>query len=615
LLGRNHPAVGLVENLARTGNYAAAYALALGKAIGARLIRPLQAEVQLIKEELGEVGEALRSGRFTIKHIGDKTEVYAHDARLDHILESLARRVGKDPATASEALGKAIERAAARANLTRGALRDEFLGEVVSRLKPLREFMESANKGVFINLNHPVIQRFIDFVGPEGERVVREVFNTKGLIDKDAANEIINRLKPLINKRVNEEVEAAKYIVAVRHHADEIIKEFAKELGVEKRIGEIEREVKEHGDFVRRITMSTLPMPRERITNPELFGEFREVGGGRVVLREPLNMDIRIDLQLPKEILGDEELSKLTTAWLTNYYADRWHGWFVRSPGDAIYYTSLYKALTPEAEALNTLFASGIDPASLDWGGLLDEKERIEEGMDRVKAQLKETKDEGEKAKLREELNELKEEYENTLRALFHWANALKAFLSTLPSEERERIYKNLPNKLRDFIDTARDPRDVYEAYVKGVALKIEGMKREMSRRSGRRSGEGGEEGGWVSIDEVEELRGLIRGRLPMLDALIEPVRAEFIDALTRRVNEVISELGNDQLVRNMLEQARQDLSDGNLDNAVRRLRNAIENLRRATGENKELARNVGRLDELVRQLEVINALARLARG
>ncbi|MDT7969653.1 MAG: hypothetical protein RQ842_03740, partial [Vulcanisaeta sp.] len=496
LLGKNHPAVGLVENLARTGNYAAAYAIALAKAVGVRHIKPLQAERQLIKEELSEIGRALRNWEgFAIRHINDKTIIHFGDARLAHTLESLARRVGKDPTTASEALGKAIERVTAivRANLTRGALRDEFMGEVVSRLKPLREFMESANKGAIVSLNHPVIQRFIDFIGPESERVVREVFNVKGLIDKDAANEIISRLKPLINKRVNEGVEAARYLVALRHHADEIIKEFARELGIDRRVSEIEREVKGLGEFVRRVTMSTLPMPRERITNPELFGEFREVGRGRVVLREPLNMDIRIDLQLPKEILGDEELSKLTTAWLVNYYADRWHGWFVRSPGDALYYTSLYKALTPEAEVLAILFASGIDPARLDWGGLLDEKERIEEGMDRVNAQLRESKDEGEKAKLREELNELRERHKEVLRALFHWANAFKAFLSTLPSEERERIYENLPNKLRDYIDTARDPRDVYEAYVKGVALKIEGMKREMSRRSGRRSGEGEE--------------------------------------------------------------------------------------------------------------------------
>jgi hypothetical protein len=740
LLGRNHPAVGLVENLARTGNYTAANAIVLGKAVGARLIRPLQAEVQLIKEELGEVGEALRGGRFAIRHINDKTIIHFSDARLTHILESLKSFSGYK-GDVGEALGKLIEgarlftmialvkapsgghvmeglkkanlvgefsrrfeeglepirgfvravqaegritdrnhlaiqnfvnalgprarelidsvfntwgeinenslkailhglkpeivrytnetrinalrKAAQRAggevmaDVTLYTTREELLNEIMYRISALREFMELARRNeAVVSMEHPVIKQFIDFLGPESERVVREVFNAKGLIDKDAANEIINRLKPLVNRRVNEEVEAAKYLVAVRHHADEIIKEFARELGVEKRIGEIEGEIKEHGEFVRRVTMSTLPMPRERITNPEIFGEFRDVGGGRVVLREPLNMDIRIDLQTPKEILNDPGLSQLYTAWLVNYLADRLHGWFVRSPGDAIYYASLYKALTPEAEVLAILFASGIDPARLDWGGLLDERERIEERMDRVRAQLKESKDEGEKAKLREELNELREEYERVLKVLFHWANASKAFLSTLPSEERERIYWALPDKLRDFIDTARDPRDVYEAYVKGVALKIEGMKREMSRRSGRRSGEGGEEeGGWVRIDDVVEMRELIRGRLPMLDRLIEPVRAEVIDALTRRVGELISELGNDQFVRNMLEQARQDLSDGNLDNAVRRLRNAIENLRQVARENEELAHDVGRLDELTKQLETIEALGRLARG
>jgi hypothetical protein len=150
---------------------------------------------------------------------------------------------------------------------------------------------------------------------------------------------------------------------------------------------------------------------------------------------------------------------------------------------------------------------------------------------------------------------------------------------------------------------------------VKGVALKIEGMKREMSRRSGRRSGEGGEEeGGWVRIDDVAELRELIRNRLPMLDRLIEPVRVELIDALTERVNEVISELGNDQLVRATLESALNELGRGNLDNAVRQLRNAIDNLRQVTREREESAMDVRRLDELVRQLEVINALMRLTR-
>jgi len=123
-----------------------------------------------------------------------------------------------------------------------------------------------------------------------------------------------------------------------------------------------------------------------------------------------------------------------------------------------------------------------------------------------------------------------------------------------------------------------------------------------------------GEEGGWVSIDEVEELRGLIRGRLPMLDALIEPVRVELVDALTRKVNEMIGELGNDQPARAGLEAALNELGRGNLDNAVRQLRNAIENLRQVAREGEELAMDVRRLDELTRQLEVINALMRLMR-
>jgi len=629
LLGKNHPAVGLVRQYFETGNETRAYALALAKAIGRRLIKPLQTEVQLIKEELDEIERALRNWEgFAIKHIGDKTEVHIHDARQTHALESLARRVGKDPATASEALGKAIDRVTAivRANLTRGALRDEFLGEVANRLRPIKEFMEATKDAVIIDRNHSVIRQLIEFLGPEdrqyAERVIKEVFEKRGWIDKEGAREILDMLRPIIRRKAEREVEAARYLVALRHHADEVVREFARELGIDKVISEIEGEVKELGEFVRRVTMSTLPMPRERITNPELFGEFREVGGGRVVLREPLNMDVRIDLQLPKEILGDEELSKLTTAWLTNYYADRLHGWFIRSPADAIYYTSLYKALTPEAEALNTLYAVGIDPARLDWGGLLDEKERIEDRMKSVeerirdvKSKLKEAKDEGEKAKLKEELDrlkkelkELRERHEGVLKTLFHWANAFNAFLSTLPGEVRERIYEALPNKLRDFIDTARDPRDVYEAYVKGIALKIEGMKRKMGR-----SGESEEEG-WVRIDDVAEMRELIRNRLSMLDVLIEPVRAELIDAIARRVGELISELGNDQLVRATLESALNELGRGNLDNAVRQLRNAIENLRQVAREGEELAMDVRRLDELTRQLEVINALARLTR-
>jgi len=248
LLGRGHQVVSLVRQYFETGNYAAAYAIVLGKAIGRRLM-DVKGRVLLTREDLGEIERALRNWEgFVIKHIGDKTIVHPASPRLAHILESL-KSFGGYGGDVGEALGKAIALtiATVRANIVRGALRDEFLGEVSSRLKPIREFMEAANKGVFISLNHPIIQRFIDFLGPESERVIREVFNAKGMIDRDAVNEIIGRLKPLINRRVNEEVEAARYIVALRHHADEVVKEFARELGIDRRVSEIEREVKELG--------------------------------------------------------------------------------------------------------------------------------------------------------------------------------------------------------------------------------------------------------------------------------------------------------------------------------------------------------------------------------
>jgi hypothetical protein len=115
-----------------------------------------------------------------------------------------------------------------------------------------------------------------------------------------------------------------------------------------------------------------------------------------------------------------------------------------------------------------------------------------------------------------------------------------------------------------------------------------------------------------VRIDDVAEMRELIRNRLPMLDRLIEPVRVELIDALTRRVNEMIGELGNDQPARAMLEQALNELRGGDLDNAVRQLRNAIENLRQVAREREDLVMDVGELDRLTRQLETIRALAKL---
>jgi len=253
---------------------------------------------------------------------------------------------------------------------------------------------------------------------------------------------------------------------------------------------------------------------------------------------------------------------------------------------------------------LSALHSLGIDPSRLDWGGLLDNLERLDEEISRVRAQIKETRDETVKTKLKEELKKLEDEHKKVLNALFAWANAIEALKLALPREEWEEIYNSLPRKLRDFVDMARDPRDSFESFLERGGLKIMAMLDEEGRRAGNRLG----------VDEVKEAVDKLKIYVPMLDKLIEPVRAELIDALTERVNEVISELGNDQLVRATLELARDELGRGNLDNAVRQLRNAIENLRQVVREREELAMDVRRLDELVRQLEVINALMRLTR-
>jgi len=558
----------------------------------------------LVRENLGEIRNALAKGNFAIRHVGDKTIVHFNDARLNHILESLKQFNGYG-GDIGEALGKAIAltTVTVRANLTKGALKSEYVGEVASRPKPVRDFVEAAGKGVFISLNHPIIRQFIEFLGPEGERVVREVFNAKGFIDKDAANEIINRLKPLINKRINEEVEAARYFIAVKYHADEVMREFTRELGIDKKMGELEGRLRELEGFVRKVIASEFPLPKDRVANPNLI-RGAEVFGNYIVVREPLSRELRLDWQLPKEVLNDEELSKTTTLWVVHHYADRFYNWLTDKPGDAIYYNSIYTGWVPGAVVLSALHSLGIDPSRLDWGGLLDNLERLDEEISRVRAQIKETRDETVKTKLKEELKKLEDEHKKVLNALFAWANAIEALKLALPREEWEEIYNSLPRKLRDFVDMARDPRDSFESFLERGGLKIMAMLDEEGRRAGNRLG----------VDEVKEAVDKLKIYVPMLDKLIEPVRAELIDALTERVNEVISELGNDQLVRATLELARDELGRGNLDNAVRQLRNAIENLRQVVREREELAMDVRRLDELVRQLEVINALMRLTR-
>jgi len=567
----------------------------------------------LVRENLGEIRNALAKGNFAIRHVGDKTIVHFNDARLNHILESLKQFNGYG-GDIGEALGKAIAltTVTVRANLTKGALKSEYVGEVASRPKPVRDFVEAAGKGVFISLNHPIIRQFIEFLGPEGERVVREVFNAKGFIDKDAANEIINRLKPLINKRINEEVEAARYFIAVKYHADEVMREFTRELGIDKKMGELEGRLRELEGFVRKVIASEFPLPKDRVANPNLI-RGAEVFGNYIVVREPLSRELRLDWQLPKEVLNDEELSKTTTLWVVHHYADRFYNWLTDKPGDAIYYNSIYTGWVPGAVVLSALHSLGIDPSRLDWGGLLDNLERLDEEISRVRAQIKEARDDATKNKLTEELNRLKGEREEVLRALITWANAIETLKLALPREEWEGVYEKLPKKLRDLVDVARDPRDSFEAFLKKDGLKMLSIVRREERKSGNR----------VSVDEIRAAMELLRRHLPMLDKLIEPVMGEVIDKLINEVNHMLNELGRASLTstrlsalsaRSMLELAKKELEGGDLNNAINHLWRAINDLREVVRENEELARDVGRLDELTKQLNALRALDRLVK-
>jgi len=600
-----------VRRLHEVGERGKASALVLAKELGQRYIRPIRTQMLLVRENLGEIRNALAKGNFTIKHVNDKTIVHFNDARLNHILESLKQFSGYG-GDVGEALGRAVSltTATVRANLTRGALKGEYVNEVASRLRPVRDFVEATSKGAIVNLNHPIIQRFIDFIGPEGERVVKEVFNAKGMIDKDAANEIMSRLKPLINKRINEEVEAARYLIAVKHHADEVMRKFTRELGIDKKMDELEGKLRELEEFARKAIASEFPMPKDRITRPGLFGDY-EVVGGRIIVREPFSRELRLDWQLPREVLNDEELSRAATLWVVQHYADRFYNWLTDKPGDAILHNSIYTGWVPGAVVLTALHSLGIDPRRLDWGGLLDNLEKLDEEINKVKAQIKEAKDENTKAKLKEELNRLKSEREAVLKALFTWADAIGALKLALPREEWEGIYEKLPKKLRDFVDTARDPRDSFESFLKKDGLKIMGLVDREGRRAGER----------VSVDEIREAMELLRNHLPMLDKLIEPIEGEVIDKLINEVNYLLNELGRISLTstrlsvlsaRSMLELAKKELEGGDLNNAINHLWRAINDLREITKEREELARDVGRLDELVKQLDVIRALAKL---
>jgi DNA repair exonuclease SbcCD ATPase subunit len=259
----------------------------------------------------------------------------------------------------------------------------------------------------------------------------------------------------------------------------------------------------------------------------------------------------------------------------------------------------------------------GIDPSRLDWGGLLDNLEKLDEEINKVKAQIKEVRDEATKAKLEERLKKLEDEHKAVKRALFTWADAIETLKLALPKEEWEEVYRNLPKALRDLVDVARDPRDSFESFLKKDGLKILGMVDKEGRKAGRR----------LSVDEVREAVELLRNHLPMLDKLIEPVKAEVADAVIRNVNNMISVLdaglsngsfANTELsarsAKNMLELAKKELEGGDINNAVTHLRRAIDDLREITKEREDLAGLVGTLDLLTKQLGTLDALDRLMR-
>jgi len=609
-----------IRRLYRIGEKSKAAALVLTREFSERYIKPIKTQILLVRENVNEVRDALARGDLIIKHINDKTIIHFSNAKLAHILESL-KQFSEYSGIAEEALGRAVERVTAivRANLTRGALRDEFLGEVVSRLRPIRDFMEATKDAVIIDRNHPVIRQLIEFLGPESEHVIRDVFERRGWIDKEGAREVIDRLRPTIQRRVNEEIEASKYSLALRYHVDEVIKEFTGELGIDKRLSELEGNLKELEGFVRRAIASEFPIPKDRVAKPELLGKYEEVGG-RIIIKEPFNRELRLDWQLPKEILSDEDLSRIASLWVIHHYADRFHGWLARKPGDAIYYNSVYSGWVPGAVVLSALHSLGIGISRLNWSGLLDDLERLDEEMSRVRAQLKEARDDATKNRLTEELNRLKSEREGVLKALFTWADAIEALKLALPKEEWESIYEKLPDKLKVYVDLARDPRNSFESFLKGSGLKIgDGLRilaildRE-KRREGRR----------LSVDEVKEAVELLRNHLPMLDRLIEPTMAELIDVVTKRARALDGLLKAGSIkdtersakaARKMLEQALKELEGGDIDNATNHLKKAIRHLRRITEEREELARDAGKLDTLVKQLEALNALDKLMRG
>jgi archaellum component FlaC len=421
------------------------------------------------------------------------------------------------------------------------------------------------------------------------------------------------------------DVAKATALVLAKELVERYIRPMSTQLGSGgsgKGLGKLEDRLRELVGFAAKVLASEFPLPRSAIPEGAMHGEYAVVGD-YVIVKDPFNPKVKMDKQVPKEVLDDKDLIEMLITWLDHHGMDVFYRWLVASPGDAVFYKSVSLGLVPGALVLLALYGLGIDPNQLNWEGLINELNRLDEEISRVKAQIKGAKDKNEKAKLKEELERLKSEHEGVLDALITWANAIEALKLVLQKEEWKIVYNSLPKKLRDFIDTAKDPRDSFEEFLKGDVSKIMGVVDKERRRAGK---------GWVSVDDVGEARERLRRYIPMLDKLIEPIMAKLINEASEGVGAVLNRLGaaldggllvgarqSAESTRGMLGQALDRLRSGDLGGAINILRGAIEDLRDVAikedgGWVDELVSAVGRLNEVINQLAVLVALNKLVK-
>jgi hypothetical protein len=421
------------------------------------------------------------------------------------------------------------------------------------------------------------------------------------------------------------EVAKAAALVLAREVIDRYIRPISEQLSSSsgRGLGKLEGRLRELVGFVTSVLASEFPIPKDLVPEGALRGVY-EVVGDYVVVKYPFDPKAKkAEQMVPKEVLDDKDLYEVLLVWMESHDTDALYRWLAASPGDAILYSSISKGVLPGAVVLSILSTMDISPDQLNWVGLLNELDRLDGEIKNVKARIKETKDKGEKAKLKEELERLKDERERVLDALITWANAIESLKPVLQKEEWKAVYNSLPKRLRDFIDTAKDPRDSFEEFLKRDGLKIMALVDKERRRSGK---------AWVSVDDVGEARGRLRKYVPMLDKLIEPVMAKLINEVSEGVSAVLNRLGvalgggllvsarqSAESARGLLGQALDRLGVGDLDGAINAARAAIEDLRDAAikeggGWVDGVLSDVGRLNELVNKLAVLNALSKLAK-